>query len=67
MQHEKRNNMNPSYPYIEAMGFVSLDTFHCRKLRPGKALSVFVHEFKKLLDLAMPDLDAAARDRLLLH
>ena len=49
------------------MGFVSLDTFHSRKLRPGEALSVFVHEFKKLLDLAMPDLDAAARDRLLLH
>ena len=49
------------------MGFISLDAFHSRKLRPGEALSVFVHELKKLLDLAMPDLDDAARDRLLLH
>ena len=34
------------------MGFVSLDAFHSHKLRPGEALSVFVHELN---------------DRLLLH
>ena len=49
------------------MGFVSLDAFHGRKLRPGEALSVFVHELKKLLDQAIPGLDADARDQLLLH
>ena len=49
------------------MGFVSLEAFHSRKLRPGEALSVFVHELKKLLDQAMPGLDATARDQLLLH
>ena len=35
------------------MAFVSLDEFHHRKLRPGEALSVFVHDMKKLLDQAM--------------
>ena len=49
------------------MGFISLDEFHRRKLRPGEALSVFVHDLKKLLGHAMPDLDAASRDQLLLH
>ena len=49
------------------MEFVSLDEFHRRKLRPGEALSVFVHELKKLLEQAMPGLDKPARDRLLLH
>ena len=39
------------------MGFVYLKTFHSRKLRPGEALS---HELKKLLDQAMPSLDATA-------
>ena len=47
--------------------FVSLDDFHHRKLRPGEALSVFVHDMKKLLDHAMPGLDKTARDQLLLH
>ena len=49
------------------MGFVSLDEFHNRKLLPGEALSVFVHSLKTLLLQAMPDIDAAARDQLLLH
>jgi len=46
--------------------FVSLDDFHHRKLRPGEALSVFVHDMKKLLDYAMPGLDKTARDQLFL-
>lgn len=47
--------------------FISLEDFHRRRLRPGEALSVFVHDTKKLLDQAMPGLDGSARDQLLLH
>lgn len=47
--------------------FVTLNKFHQRKLQPGEALSVFVHHLKKLLGQAMPDLDAAAHNQLLLH
>lgn len=49
------------------MEFVSLEEFHRRKLRPGEALSVFVHDMKKLLEQAMPNLEGTARDQLLLH
>lgn len=49
------------------MEFLALNNFHRRKLRPGEALSVFVHDMKSLLDQAMPQLDAPARDQLLLH
>ena len=49
------------------MGFISLNDFHRRKLRLGEAISVFVHDLKKLLGHAMPDLDSGARDQLLLH
>ena len=50
------------------MEFVSLDEFHRRKMRPGEALSVFVHDLKKLFEQAMPGLDdKPARDQLLLH
>ena len=48
------------------MGFVSLEEFHGRKLRPNEPLSVF-HDLKKLLEQAMPGLDETARDILLLH
>ena len=47
--------------------FASLDDFHRRKLRPSEPIPVFVHELKKLLDQAMPKLDAPAREQLLLH
>lgn len=49
------------------LGFVLLDDFHKRKLHPGEALSVYVHDLKKLLSQAMPTLAGAARDQLLLH
>ena len=49
------------------MEFVSLKEFHRRKLRPGEALSVFIHDTKKLLDQAMPSLEKNARTQLLLH
>ena len=37
------------------------------KLRPGEVLSVFMHKLRKLLGQAMPDLEALARDQLLLQ
>ncbi len=49
------------------MGFVTLEQFHHRKLRPGEALPLFLHELKKLLDQAMPNIDAETREQLLLH
>ena len=52
---------------LTPMEFVSLDDFHKRKLRPGEALSVFYHDLKKLLGLAMPNLDPAGQKQLLLH
>jgi len=45
------------------MGFISLDEFHRRKLRPGEAISVYVH----LLEMAVLSMDTAAKDLLLLH
>ena len=49
------------------MGFATLEEFHQRKLHPGEALPLFVHDLKRLLEQAMPDLDAGAREQLLLH
>lgn len=49
------------------VGFVSLGDFHSRKLKPGESLSVFLHELKKLLGQAIPNLDTPTRDKLLLH
>ena len=40
--------------------FISLDDFHKRRLHPGEPISVYVHELKKLLSQAMPELDATA-------
>ena len=47
--------------------FVSLREFHNRKLRPGEALSVFLHELKQLLSIAMPQVEGDAKNQLLLH
>ena len=47
--------------------FTTLEQFHHRKLVPGEALSLFLHELKQLLDQAMPKLEARAREQLLLH
>ena len=52
---------------LAPLDFVSLDDFHRRKLRPGESLSVYVHDSKKLLDQALPSLDATAKKQLLLH
>ena len=39
--------------------FVSMDDFYSQKLLPGEPLSVFVHELKRLMDQAMPEMQAA--------
>ena len=49
------------------MNFVSLDDFHRRKLRPGKAISLYVHDLRKLLSHALPDTAQAAKEPLFLH
>eukprot|EP00731_Ephydatia_muelleri_P003131 Em0001g3131a len=47
--------------------FVSMDGFLKCRLRSGEALSLYLYELKRLLDQAMPGLDATARSPLLLH
>ena len=47
---------------IMPMNFVSLDEFHCRRLRPNEAISLYVHELRKSLTHALPDLEQAARE-----
>ena len=49
------------------MGFVSLDELHQRKLRPGEVIPVFVHDLKKLLEIAVSGMNKEARDSLPLH
>ena len=49
------------------MEFVSLDDFHRRKLRPGEAVSIFLHDLKKLLEQSMPGLEETAKEKLVLH
>ena len=47
--------------------FVSLQEFHSRKLRPGKAIALYLHDLKQLLQQAMPGLAENTSNRLLLH
>ena len=42
---------------IMPMNFVSLDKFQCRRLRPGEAISLYVHKLRKLLTHALQDLE----------
>ena len=43
------------------MNFVSLDEFHCRRFWLGEAISLYVHELRKFLTHALPDLEQAPR------
>ena len=52
---------------IKPMSFISLDDFHKCVLRPGEALSLYVHKLKQLLSQAMPDISAPTAEQLLLH
>ena len=47
--------------------FVSLEKFQKRKILPGEAISLYLHELKTLLDQAMPGLAAEAKQQLLVH
>ena len=47
--------------------FSAVDKFNQRTLLPGEALPLFLHDLKRLLSHAMPELPQEARDRLLLH
>ena len=52
---------------MSPMRFVSLEDFHARKLLPGEPLSVFAHQLRRILTQAMPTVDGATREQLLLH
>ena len=47
--------------------FSALDKFNRRLMLPGETLPLFLHNLKRLLDQAMPDLPQDAREQLLLH
>ena len=49
---------------IMPMELISLDK---RTYREGESLSVFLHDLKKHLNAAMPNLEASAWNQLLLH
>ena len=50
-----------------SMTFVLLNDFHRRKLRPGEAISLYVHNLRKLLTHALPNMEQAVKKTLLLH
>ena len=45
----------------------SLDEFHLRKMHPGEAIFLLLHDLKQLLGQAMPKLEVNAQEQLLLH
>lgn len=69
-EKEQSSHINARMKIKQAMmpmEFISLSKFQGRKLWPGEALSVFVHNMKKLLERAMLNLDMAAWNQLLLN
>ncbi|KAL5516905.1 hypothetical protein EMCRGX_G002349 [Ephydatia muelleri] len=52
---------------LSSTSFNILENFRQRKMFPGEALPVFLHDIKQLLEQAMPGLDAEAKEQLLLH
>ena len=52
---------------LAPLGFSSLEVFQTWRLKPGKALSLFLQDSKQKLQHAMPDISCAARNQLLLH
>ena len=47
--------------------FVSLEEFHSRTMRPGEAITLYLHDLKRLLQQAMPGLLENTSNSLLLH
>ena len=52
---------------LKPVEFVSLDEFHRRKLRPDETPTLYLHELKKTLQQAIPDIDEVSRKKLLKH
>ena len=52
---------------MTSTSFSTLERFRQRKMVPGEALPVFLHDLKQLLEQAMPGLDSTAKEQLLLH
>ena len=50
---------------LRPSGFVAFVEFQARKLRPGETALLHVHESKRLLEDAMPILDADSQGRIL--
>ena len=50
---------------LRPSGFVAFAEFQARKLHPGETALLYVHELKRLLEDAMPYLDADSQDRIL--
>ena len=50
---------------LRPSGFVAFAEFQARKLRPGETALLYVHDLKRLLEDAMPNLDADSQDRIL--
>jgi len=69
-QEEQRNIATAKEKMIQKMApteFISLEKFQKRKMLPGEAISLYLHELKLLLDQAMPELAAEAKQQLLVH
>ncbi|KAL5509977.1 hypothetical protein EMCRGX_G005432 [Ephydatia muelleri] len=47
--------------------FITMEEFRDRKLRPSEALSLYLHDLRQLIDRAMPKLDLALKEQLILH
>ena len=69
-ENQQVNYERARWLIIEKMapaGFVSLSNVNQRKLQPVEVLSVYLHELKRLLNQAIPNLDAATQNQLLCH
>ena len=69
-QEEQKDIARAKEKMIQKMApteFVSLEKFQRRKMLPGEAISLYLHDLKMLLDQAMPILAAEAKQQLLIH
>jgi len=69
-QEEQKDIATAKEKMIQKMApteFIFLEKFQKRKLLPGEAISLYLHELKMLLDQAMPVLATEAKQQLLVH
>ena len=67
MQQDYKLSKQKLIKKLTPPSFATLDKFHARKLCPGEALSLFIQDLKRLLQLAMPGLENEAKDQSLTH